>query len=259
MERSATIEFAGVVLTGQDSEGLARFWGGLLGREVVAAAGSAPAGQQHTLRPASATDLRFAFRAGQAPKAGQNRIHLDLTSQSPEHHTLLIARALDLGGARVDIGQTEAEPHEVLADPEGNEFCIIEPENRFLAGTGAVGAVNCDGTRALGYFWSRALGWPLVWDQDQETAIQAPAGGPKITWSGPPLMARPDGWPERWELQVRPATSTGVSREVAIARLIELGATRGTGSGTGTGTGSGSDPSALYDPDGNRIAWLPTR
>ena len=31
----------------------------------------------------------------------------------------------------------------------------------------------CDGSRAVGYFWSAALGWPLVWDQDGETAIRA--------------------------------------------------------------------------------------
>jgi hypothetical protein len=73
----------------------------------------------------------------------------------------------------------------VLADPEGSEFCIIEPSNRFLASCPRLGAVNCDGTRALGCFFSEALGWPLVSDLDEETAIQAPDGtGPKITWSG---------------------------------------------------------------------------
>ena len=39
----------------------------------------------------------------------------------------------------------------------------------FLADTGVIGAINCDGTQALGYFWSEVLGWPLVWDEDEET------------------------------------------------------------------------------------------
>ena len=64
----------------------------------------------------------------------------------------------------------------MLADPEGNEFCIIEPDNSFLAGCPRLGAVKCDGAREPGYFWSEALGWPLVWDQDEETAIRAPDG-----------------------------------------------------------------------------------
>ena len=78
----------------------------------------------------------------------------------------------------------------MLADPEGNEFCVIEPGNNFLADCGFIGALACDGSQEVGYFWSEALGWPLVWDQDQETAIRSPHGGPKITWGGPPLMPR---------------------------------------------------------------------
>jgi hypothetical protein len=52
------------------------------------------------------------------------------------------------------------------------------------------GAVNCDGSQEVGYFWSEALGWPLVWDQDQETAIQSPRGGSKIAWGGPPVRPK---------------------------------------------------------------------
>ena len=78
----------------------------------------------------------------------------------------------------------------VLADPERNEFCVIEPGNGFLADCGFVGALACDGSQEVGYFWRDALGWPLVWEQDQETAIRSPHGGPKITWGGSPLMPK---------------------------------------------------------------------
>ena len=71
----------------------------------------------------------------------------------------------------------------MLADPEGNEFCIIEPDNNFLADCGFIGALACDGSQQAGYFWSEALDWPLVWDQGQQTAIRSPHGGPKITSS----------------------------------------------------------------------------
>jgi hypothetical protein len=72
--------------------------------------------------------------------------------------------------------------------PEGNEFCVIGPGDNFLADCGFIGALACDGSREVGSFWSEALGWPLVWDQDQETAIRSPRGGPEVTWGGPPLM-----------------------------------------------------------------------
>jgi hypothetical protein len=55
----------------------------------------------------------------------------------------------------------------VLADPEGNEFCVIEPGNKWLAGCGFFAELACEGSREVGYFWSHVLGWPLVWDQDQ--------------------------------------------------------------------------------------------
>lgn len=111
----------------------------------------------------------------------------------------------------------------VLADPEGNELCVIEPGNRFLSSCPRLGAVNCDGTRALGQFYRAALGWPLVWDQDEETAIQSPAGvGPKITWSGPPLL--PKSARERIHFHVEPVA--GASVEAALEHLLRLGARR---------------------------------
>ena len=68
----------------------------------------------------------------------------------------------------------------MLAGPEGNECCVIEAGNRYLAGCGPLGELACDGTRAVGLFWSAALGWPLVWDQDEETVVPSPAGGTKV-------------------------------------------------------------------------------
>ena len=101
-----------------------------------------------------------------------------------------VERLVELGARHIDIGQGPDDEHVVLADPEGNEFCVIEPDNNFLAGCGRLGSITCDGTREVGYFWSEALGWPLVWDQDEETAIRAPDGtGPFITW-GPPLAPK---------------------------------------------------------------------
>lgn len=100
-----------------------------------------------------------------------------------------MARALALGASHLDVGQLPEEDHVVLADPDGNEFCVIEAGNKWLAGTGFLGELAADGTRDVGVFWGAALGWPLVLDEDGETAISPPEGGVKIAWGGPPLNA----------------------------------------------------------------------
>jgi glyoxalase superfamily protein len=58
-----------------------------------------------------------------------------------------VARALELGARHLDVGRLPEEGHVVLADPEGNEFCVIEPGNGFLAGCGFIGALACDGSQ----------------------------------------------------------------------------------------------------------------
>jgi hypothetical protein len=185
------------------------------------------------------------FRTGSSPKAAQNPIHFDLTSTSLHDQKSSVADLLSSGARIADVSQLGDEGHVVLADPEGNEFCVIEPGNQFLARCPRLGAVNCDGTKELGYFFSAALGWPLVWDQDDETAIQSPTGkGPKITWSGPPLMTRSRR--ERIHLHVTPAA--GTSADAAVAELLRLGATRLDDDGDAC-----ADTVRLADVDGNEL------
>ena len=55
-------------------------------------------------------------------KVVKNRLHLDFR---PDDQAAEVARFLELGARHVDVGQTGDEPWVVLADPEGNEFCIL--------------------------------------------------------------------------------------------------------------------------------------
>ncbi len=219
---------------------LARFWSGLLGWEPAVGPGDGIA-----VLPPDTAGFRLRFVPGEVPKSGQNRAHFDLTSASPEEQRRTVARALGLGGAHIDVGQLPEEGHVVLADPDGNELCVIAAGNAFLAGTGALGALACDGTREVGYFWSAALGWPLVWDQDEETAIQSPHGGTKITWGGPPVA--PKTGPNRLRLELTlPADGDW---EAEVTRLVSLGATPGDVDGRG-----GGGRALLFDPDGNEFS-----
>ena len=55
-------------------------------------------------------------------KVVKNRLHFDLR---PDNQLVEVERALALGARKVDIGQTGEESWVVMADPEGNEFCIL--------------------------------------------------------------------------------------------------------------------------------------
>ena len=226
---------------------LARFWAGLLGGE--------PARDPHggiAVRPAEDPGFQLRFLPAAAPKSGLNDRHLHLTSTSRENQEQTVAAALARGARPLDVGQQPGEQHVVLADPEGNEFCVIEPGNRFLAGCGFLGEITCDGSPQAGYFWSAALGWPLVWDQDQETAIRSPHGGPKISWGGPPLTPAAENGRLRFDL----APAPGEEARAEAGRLVSLGATRISGGPADAGLGD-SGPVILADPDGRAFCLLP--
>ncbi|MGA6162063.1 VOC family protein [Amycolatopsis magusensis] len=231
-----TCRLGALCFDADDPRALTRFWAGLLGWEQ--------AGDGHTLLPVDATGFRLRFSPSSQPKTGRNQMHFDLTSTSHGDQRRTVARALELGARHIDVGQRPEEGHVVLADPEGNEFCVIGPGNDFLAGCGFVGAVAGEGSRETGYFWSEALGWPLVWDQDGETAIRSPHGGPKITWGGPPLP--PKNGKNRLHFDLVP----GGGQRAEVDRLLALGAKRAD-----IGQGEVSWV-VMADPDGHEFCVL---
>jgi catechol 2,3-dioxygenase-like lactoylglutathione lyase family enzyme len=239
-----TSHLIAVSFDAHDPLDLARFWAGVLGWEMV---DDPPDG--FALLPSDDTGFRIEFFPSQEQKTGQNQLHFDLTSTSLEVQEQTVARSLELGARHIDIGQLPEEEHVVLADPEGNEYCVIEPGNNFLADTGFIGAINCDGTRAVGYFWSEALGWPLVWDQDEETAIQSPSGGTKMSWGGPPV--NPKTGKSRLHLDIAPPADG--DQQAEVERLVSLGATR-----IDIGQGDVSWV-VMADPDGNEFCVLTPR
>ena len=223
---------------------LARFWAHALHWEI-----HDETVDEVGLVPTDGTRFRILFLPVRETKAGKNRIHLDLTTTSTDDQADTVGGLIELGARHVNIGQRPDEPHVVLADPEGNEFCIIEPDNSFLAGCGPLGSITCDGSPAVGSFWSQALGWPLIWDEDEETAIRAPDGtGPFITW-GPPVP--PKTTKNRLHLDIAPPEDGDQGAEVE--RLVSLGATR-------IDIGQGDvDWVVMADPDGNEFCVLSPR
>jgi hypothetical protein len=62
------------------------------------------------------------FIAVPETKSGKNRLHFDL---NPDDREAEVERLVDMGARRVDVGQQEDAAWTVLADPEGNEFCVL--------------------------------------------------------------------------------------------------------------------------------------
>jgi predicted enzyme related to lactoylglutathione lyase len=244
MHSGMTSRLVALCFDANDPLRLARFWAEALGWNV---------GDETdvvvSIVPTDGTRFGLDFALVPEQKAGKNRIHLDLTSTSIDDQNETVDRLIALGARHIDVGQGPADAHVVLADPEGNEFCVIEPDNSFLVGCGRFGSITCDGTRTVGYFWSAALEWPLVWDQDGETAIRAPDGtGPFITW-GPPLA--PKIGKNRLHLDIAPPEHA--DQQAEVDRLVALGATR-------IDIGQGEvDWVVMADPDDNEFCVLTPR
>ena len=108
-----------IIIDTPEPAGLAPFWEQLLGWPR-----SAESYYGIELSPPEGGPKLFLFRAPD-PKTVKNRMHFDLV---PDDQAAEVARAVELGARRVDIGQGEDATQVVLADPEGNEFCILPSE-----------------------------------------------------------------------------------------------------------------------------------
>jgi predicted enzyme related to lactoylglutathione lyase len=116
----------GIVVDSRDPARLARWWAEVLGFRVtvekpdlVAIAGADDSHPAITFVPVS------------DEKTGKNRLHLDL---APDDQSAEIERLLDMGARHAEIGQPPGTGWMVLADPEGNEFCLLPPQKPGSAG-----------------------------------------------------------------------------------------------------------------------------
>jgi catechol 2,3-dioxygenase-like lactoylglutathione lyase family enzyme len=162
------LEVTAVVVDAVDPERTGRFWAALLERPLVTSSGSAairlPDGVLVVFTPTSTAKL------------GKNRLHFDLASSSAEDQAGQVARACALGAQTVDIGQGET-PWVVLADPEGNEFCVLEPRDEYM-NCGPLAAIVFDSVdpTALATFWSGAMNQPVVQMHSDYASVRREAG-----------------------------------------------------------------------------------
>jgi predicted enzyme related to lactoylglutathione lyase len=115
-----------VVVDAHDLPMLAQFWTQALGWEVLS-----EREREIVIGPDANAQVGICFMPVTGTKTVKNRVHLDLTTSAADRDTE-IERLLALGARRVDIGQTGRESWMVLADPEGNEFCVIRPKTTLI-------------------------------------------------------------------------------------------------------------------------------
>jgi catechol 2,3-dioxygenase-like lactoylglutathione lyase family enzyme len=114
-----TLRIGEISLDCADPEALAAFWGGALGYRVTGR------DEQSVQISGDDTAPTILFQRTDDPKLGKNRWHLDLCPVTPSERDAEVERLLRLGARHIDIGQDPTSRWVVLADPEGNELCVM--------------------------------------------------------------------------------------------------------------------------------------
>jgi hypothetical protein len=103
------------------------FWGEALA--MVVDVGDDGAAKLYPPEDAHAAVPTIWLQPVEEAKQEKVRVHLDLRPTDGDVETE-VQRLLDLGASRADVGQTGEEGFTVLADPEGNEFCVLHRDPR---------------------------------------------------------------------------------------------------------------------------------
>lgn len=111
-----TLRFTAVCIDAADIDALARWWA-----EVLGWPSERTDDDDVALRAPSGCGPDWLFLAVPDDKVVKNRIHFDFT---PDDQRVEVDRLIAMGARRVDVGQGD-ESWVVLADPEGNEFCVL--------------------------------------------------------------------------------------------------------------------------------------
>jgi predicted enzyme related to lactoylglutathione lyase len=151
---------------------VARFWAEALGWEMTVdeAVAVMPAGYSY---PDPVAQPLVVLPVPE-PKQAKDRIHLNLATQSVAHQAAEVDRLLGLGAVPVDAGQGDGR-WRVLADPEGNEFCVLDPRPVYRD-TGPVAAIvaDCTDPDIMAGFWELAAGWTRRGVADGRVMLRSP-------------------------------------------------------------------------------------
>jgi Glyoxalase-like domain len=233
-----------VGIDARDPRLVGRFWESLLGCEMLT---DEPDVYETRLAVEGWPYLDLCFPEVTDALTPEPRLHVDLLGGAQQGE--VVQRALDLGARHLDIGQRDV-PWVVLADPEGNPFCVME-ERAAYAGTGPIAALvleSADPDRDAS-LWAAISGW-----------VDADGVAPRTlrhpSMRGPLLELTPERGPKSvaknpWHLDVR--LEAGDDADEVAERIAALG-------GRELDHGWGDLPWRVYqDTSGNELCVLPHR
>ncbi|MGO1971871.1 MAG: VOC family protein [Propionibacteriaceae bacterium] len=233
-----------IVWDARDPQRLGRFWAAALGAEVIT---DVDEGVEARLTFGDEFFLDLCFPrvevGDDVPAAAvPQRLHLDLTGGAEQEP--VVDRLLGLGAARADVGQGDV-PWVVLADPEGNAFCVMEDRPAYRTGSGPIAALPLDSAdpERDARFWAAVTGW-------------VPAEG-----VAPQSLRHPSGRGPLLELCPEPEPRRGKSTLHLDVRVADddhdpLGFVRDLGGSVLEQPAPGLPWTVCADPSGNEVCLL---
>jgi hypothetical protein len=223
---------------------LGMFWTDALGLEPLT---DNAHGYEARLTVPDGPTLDLGFQPVAEPATTEPRLHLDLYGGSDQQE--VVDRLVELGAQHLDIGQGDV-PWTVLADVEGNAFCVMD-EREAYRDTGPIAAIPIDSADPESdlAFWSKLSGWIPVAGVGS-SALRHPSR------RGPLLEFCPEPSPKtqtKNRLHIDLRLDNGDDEEAVVRTVQELG-------GRELGLDWGDLPWRVFaDPSGNEFCILPQR
>ena len=241
-DRSMYLE--NISLDARDAGLVGRFWEALLGCTPLL---DEPDAYETRLTVPDGPVLDVCVQRVPEPTPPDPRLHLDLAGG--ERQAEVVERALALGARHLDIGQRDV-PWVVLADPEGNPFCVMEHRPEYAA-SGPIAALPLDSAdpERDAAFWAELSGWEPA-DSAMPAALRHRSGRGPLLELCPEPRAK-GSTKNRVHLDIR--LETGDDPDAVLARVVELG-------GRELHPDWGDLPwRVVADPSGNELCLLPAR
>ena len=234
-----------LVFDAVDPGRLGRFWEAVVGGQQLT---DSPEGYETRLSIPGGPDLDLCFQRVPERPSEPLRLHLDLYGDTGRDD--VVERLIGLGAAHADIGQGDV-PWVVLADPEGNPFCVMEERPEYDT-SGPIAALPLDSADPArdAAFWAELSGWQRV-ASAMPAALRHPSGRGVLLELCPEPRHKDGTTKNRLHLDLR--LEPDDDPEAVVSRVVELG-------------GRALDPDwgelpwrVLTDPSGNELCLLPAR
>ncbi len=232
-----------IVMQARDPARAGAFWSAALG--LTGGGPASEGGYEGRLTIPGGPWLDLCIEPVSHPPQPGWRLHLDLVGG--ERQQEVVERLLGLGATHLDVGQQDV-PWVVLADPDGNPFCVME-ERAAYRDTGPIAALPLDSAdpERDARFWAAMTGWVPAEGIGLVTLRHPSLRGPLLELCPEP---EPKARQNRTHLDVRPEPG-GPDQAAMVELALSLGATRSTEEWA-----QGHSWVVLHDPSGNELCVL---